>query len=71
MHSQSRPGLPRAGFAGHELPSFNQVRIVPPDRNCVSDPLRGHQLVTTVGWFNLWKQVQKAGESVDFTIIGA
>jgi hypothetical protein len=71
MLAQSQSGLPRAGQADNELPSSTEFRIFLPDRNCVSNSLQGHQLVWTLGWFNLWKQVQKVDKSVDFTSSGA
>jgi hypothetical protein len=71
MHSQSQSVIPRAGLADYVLPSSTEFCIFLPSWNCVSNSLQGHQLVKSVGWFNLWKQVQKAEEPVDITSLGA
>jgi hypothetical protein len=71
MHSQSQFGDPHAGQAGYVLPSSIYLCIFLPGWNCVSNSLQGHQLDRSVRLFNLWKQVQKQGKSVDFTTSGA
>ena len=48
-----------------------QICIVLSGLNCVPNSLAGHQLIWTLGRFNLWKQVQKTERIVDFTILGA
>ena len=68
----SNPTQPyRAGLADHVLPGPIKSRIFLPGWNCVSNSLQGHQLERSVRQFDLWKQVQKSGKSVDFTTTGA
>jgi hypothetical protein len=71
MHSQSQSDLPRTGQAGYVVPSSIESCIFLPGWNCVSNSLLGHQLEGSVGWLNLWKQVENADKSVDITSYGA
>jgi hypothetical protein len=62
---------PHAGPAGNGLSCSIEFRIVLPGWNCVSNSLQGHQLQRSVRLIDLWKQVQKTEETVDFTTTGA
>jgi len=52
-------------------PNSTETCIVLPGWNCVSNSLEDHQLLRSLDRVDLWKQVEKSDESVDFTLIGA
>jgi hypothetical protein len=66
---QTSTGFPSLVLANYGLRI--QIRIVLSHRNCVPNSLAGHQLIWTLGRFDLWKQVQKTERIVDFTNVGA
>ena len=64
------PAVLSVNLAGVQLPAFTGCLILQlPATN--SDAPQGHQLRVTLDALNLWMQVQKSSEFVDFTRIGA
>jgi hypothetical protein len=71
MRSQFHSGLTHVGKPTWKAPISTVSCIFLSDWNCVSNSLPGHQLKRSLGPFDLWKQVQKIDNSVDFTSVGA
>lgn len=68
---QSHSCFPLTGEPAYELLTSTASCIVQSERNCISNSLVAHQLKRSLGLLNLWKQVQKTSNSVDFTSVGA
>lgn len=68
---QSHSCFPLTGEPAYELPTSTASCIFQSGKNCISNSLVAHQLERSLGPINLWKQVQKSSNSVDFTSVGA
>ena len=68
---KSHSCFPLTGEPAYELPTSTASCIFQSGKNCISNSLVAHQLERSLGLVNLWKQVQKTSNSVDFTSVGA